>query len=402
MNAGGATLGWLDRLVAFPTVSAATNLPLLDAAEDALRAAGAHCERFPDDTGTKAALLARIGPDVAGGLMLSGHVDVVPVQGQDWTVPPFRLTRRNGRLYGRGTADMKGFVAAMLALAQRCAGRKLARPLARPLTRPLTRPLWLALSYDEEIGCVGVRPMLAQMVARRIRPDLVVVGEPTSLRPALGHKGKMAFSATATGVPRHSAEAPLALNALHLAADFMSQLRALQTEIAATGLRDDGYTVPHATVHVGRLEGGTVVNLVPAEARMLIEARFLASEDADALAARLRDAARAALAPHLASFPTATIRLTETGRYPGLATAADAPALRRFAECLAPGATPRMVDFGTEGGLFAASLGVPVVVCGPGNMDQGHRPDEFVAEADLAACDRMLDAALARFCAAPD
>ncbi len=394
MNAGVPTLGWLDRLVAFPTVSAETNLPLLDAAEDALRAAGASCERFPDDTGTKAALLARIGPDVAGGLMLSGHVDVVPVEGQDWTMPPFRMTRRDGRLYGRGTADMKGFVAAMLALAQRSAGRTLDRPLARPL--------WLALSYDEEIGCVGVRPMLAQMAARGIRPDLVVVGEPTSLRPALGHKGKMAFSATATGVPRHSAEAPLALNALHLAADFMSHLRALQTEIAATGPRDDGYCVPHATVHVGKLEGGTVVNLVPAEARMLIEARFLACEDADALAARLRDAARTALAPHVTSFPKAAINLIETGRYPGLATAADAPALRRFAGCLAPGATPRVVDFGTEGGVFAACLGVPVVVCGPGNMDQGHRPDEYVTETDLAACDRMLDAALARFCAAPD
>ena len=389
MSAETATLDWLARLVAHPTVSADGNLALVAEVEAALLAAGAAVERFPDAGGTKAALLARLGPDVPGGLMLSGHVDVVPVAGQAWTVPPFTLTRSGDRLFGRGTTDMKGFVAAMIALAGRAA------------FRPLRRPLWLAISYDEEIGCVGVRPMLAAIAARAIRPDLVVVGEPTGLRLGLGHKGKMAFTVEATGVPRHSAEAPLALNALHLATDFVMAMRALQEEIVRTGPREDGYSVPHATVHVGRMSGGTAVNLVPAAAEILMELRLLAADDADGLAARVAGAAEAILAKVRDRFPQAALSLRETNRYPGLAVDAGAPAVRRLAACLPEGTGTCRLSFGTEGGLFAEALGVPVVVCGPGNMDQGHRPDEFIEAAELAACDRMLDAALAAFSGTP-
>lgn len=383
------TQNWLARLVSHPSISAATNLPLMDEIETALDAAGAVCTRFPDSTGLKAALLARMGPDRAGGVMLSGHVDVVPVDGQDWSVPAFDLTHREGRLYGRGTTDMKGFVAAMVALAERLD------------TRSLSQPLWLAFSYDEEIGCVGVRPMLEAVAARNIRPDLVVVGEPTSMRLGLGHKGKVSFTVRATGVARHSAEAPLALNALHLAGDYMAAMRRLQDEIAAHGMRDDSYSVPHATVHVGKLSGGTVVNLVPDSAELLMELRVLATDDCEDLIARMERAASDILAPYRARFPDAGLTITRTGGYPGLATDRDNAIVQAFATCLPEGTGDCRLSFGTEGGLFAEKLGLPVVICGPGDMAQGHKPDEFIAADQLAACDAMLDACLERFCVVP-
>lgn len=380
------TEDWLARLIAHPTVSAETNLPLIDEIEAALKAAGAVCQRFADPTGLKASLLARLGPDAPGGLLLSGHVDVVPVAGQEWTVPPFELTRRNRRLYGRGTTDMKGFVACMMALVERLD------------FEGLSAPLWLAISYDEEIGCVGVRPMIEDMAVRGIRPDLIVVGEPTSMQLGLGHKGKMAFRVTATGVPRHSAEAPLALNALHLASDLITGLRRLQDEIEARGPREEGYSVPYATVHVGRLAGGTAVNLVPDKAELLLECRLMAADDPLGLAERIRNAAAAALAAHKARFPEAALEVEDTGSYPGLATDADDPAVQAFADCLPHGTRECRLSYGTEGGLFAQALEVPVVVCGPGDMQQGHRPDEFIDESQLRLCDRALLDAVDRFC----
>ena len=374
---------WLGRLIAYPTISTDSNLPLMAELHAALTACGAECTLFPDASGQKTALLARIGPDVPGGLMLSGHVDVVPVADQSWTVPAFEMTRQGTRLYGRGTTDMKGFVAAMMALVERAPD--------------LSRPLWLAISYDEEIGCVGVRPMLAHIAARNIRPDLVVVGEPTSMRLGLGHKGKLAFTVTATGTARHSAEAPLALNALHLAADFMAAMRKLQEEIAKNGPQEEGYSVPHATVHVGRLTGGTVVNLVPDHSELLMEMRLLAEDDACACVARLHDAAAQILEPHRIRFPKADLRIEQTGGYPGLSTMHGNP-VQAFAACLPSGTIQCKLSYGTEGGLFAQSLGVPVVICGPGDMAQGHRPDEYIDASQLAACDAVLDAALAKFC----
>jgi acetylornithine deacetylase len=381
------TVEWLARLVAEPTVSAAPNRALVERIAADLTAQGAVCRVFPDAQGQKASLLARIGPEAPGGLMLSGHIDVVPVEGQDWTRPPFALTREGGRLYGRGTADMKGFVAAMLSLAGR---------VAAP-----ARPLWLALSHDEEVGCVGVRPMLAAMAAEGLRPAIVVVGEPTSLRPGLGHKGKIALRLVAHGTPRHSAEAPLALNALHLAADVIAGLRALQDDLAAHGPREEGAVVPFSTVHVGRLTGGVAVNLVPAEAEMLVEARLAGGDSAQDILARITALAEAAAAPWRARFPQARVTVTETNRYPGLRTAGDDPAVAAFRACLPDGRDGITLDFGTEAGLFAQALGVPVVVCGPGDMAQGHRPDEFIEAAQLALCDTVLDRAVAQFCALP-
>jgi acetylornithine deacetylase len=381
------TQAWLERLVAHPTVSAETNLPLIDEIEMALVGVGAVCERFYDATDQKASLLVRLGPDAPGGLMLSGHVDVVPVIGQNWTVPPFSLSRKNGRLYGRGTTDMKGFVASALALAEITDFNNFAAPL------------WLAISYDEEIGCVGVRPMLEEIAARNILPDLIVVGEPTSMQLGLGHKGKIAFHVKAKGVPRHSAEAPLALNALHIAADFISGLRTLQDEIEVRGPREPGYSVPYATVHVGKLSGGTAVNLVPDHAELLMECRVMAVDDPLALAEQVRKAGAAAVAPHKERFKEASIEIEMTGNYPGHSIDGAHPAVKAFAACLPKGSKECRISFGTEAGLFAQALDVPVVICGPGNMEQGHRPDEFIEETQLAICDEVLSQSVIRFCA---
>nr|WP_235953271.1 acetylornithine deacetylase [Salipiger sp. PrR002] len=376
-------------MIAHPTISADSNLALVAELRSALEAAGAICEIFPDATGQKAALLARLGPEAPGGLMLSAHLDVVPVAGQPWTRPPFELTREGDKLYGRGTTDMKGFVACAMALAE----------AVDPAT--LALPLWIALSYDEEVGCAGVGDMLSAIEQRGIRPDLVLVGEPTSLRIGLGHKGKIGYRADCRGVARHSAEAPMALNALHLATDLVMALRAMQDELAENGVREEGYSIPYATVHSGVLQGGTAVNVVPSEARLIFETRFPATEDSAALDARIRDCARAISDAAKQGFAGTGITLTETLAYPGLAQDPEAAAVGRLAACLPEGTPHCWLSFGTEGGLFSDALQVPVIVCGPGDMAQGHQPDEFIEAAQLEACNLMLRQAVANFCAGP-
>lgn len=371
------TLDILDRLVAFPTVSDRTNLPLIDFARDYLDACGFTCRLVPDPTGQKANLIASIGPPGPHGLVLSAHSDVVPVDGQSWSSDPFRLTARGDRLYGRGTADMKGFLACML------------RTAARAGHLPLQRPLHLAISHDEEIGCVGVRSLIAELKATGFRAAACIVGEPTRMQAVIGHKGKISARATFHGVGGHSALAPDYLNAIHLACDFVGGLRALQQRIARDGARDDGYGVPHTTVHAGRIQGGTALNVVAEQAQVEFEIRHLAADDPDALLAEARDLAQAAVAPHRGRFPAAAAVVEVLNRYPGLAAAPDDAAVRLVAP-LAPEPGFAKVSFGTEAGLFATALGLPTVVIGPGSMAQGHQPDEFIATSELERCETML------------
>ncbi|WP_172332028.1 acetylornithine deacetylase [Mangrovicoccus sp. HB161399] len=382
------TLAWLERLVAEPTLSPAPNLALIAGLCARLEAAGAECTLFPDATGTKANLLARLGPDRRDGLVLSGHLDVVPAEGQDWSVAPFAATRRGSRIHGRGTTDMKGFVACALSLAERLEPDR------------LERPLWLALSHDEETGCRGVPSMIAGMAARGLRPDLVLVGEATSMQIGLGHKGKMSLTVTCRGEPRHSSEAPLALNALHLAGDFLAGLRRLQDELAATGPQEAGYSVPYTTLHAGRMTGGTIVNMVPETAEILMEARPVGAEDIAMLAARIRAVAAEAARPFSGRFPGERITVQETGRYPGLSMPEDLPAVALLRECLPAATGTCRLSYGTEAGLYAEGLGAPALVCGPGHIAQAHRPDEFIDLSQLDACDRMLDALAKRACGA--
>ncbi|WP_411036946.1 acetylornithine deacetylase [Shinella sp. BYT-45] len=368
----------LARLVAEPTVSRTSNLALLDYVEGLLRPAGARIERFFHPDGSRASLWVTIGPHGPGGVVLSGHTDVVPVDGQDWSTDPFTLTERDGRLYGRGAADMKGFVAASLRAALAAA------------SRPLKRPLHLALSYDEEIGCIGVRGMIEALAARPERPALCIVGEPTGMRIATGHKGKLALRACCHGQEGHSALAPNALNALHLGAAFITALQARQEEISLTGRRDPGYDIPYSTIHAGMMRGGTALNIVPNACEIDFEIRNIAEDAAEDILAGIEADAETIAAPHRNRFPMACIEIERVSGYPGLDTRPDAPAVRLLNRILGEDGAMLKVAFGTEGGLFHQELGISTAVCGPGSMEQGHKPDEFVSSDQLARCDAML------------
>ncbi len=373
------------RLIGFDTVSAKPNVALMDYVVAMLAEVGVDATLIPDPTGTKANLYATVGQG-AGGVMLSGHTDVVPVEGQAWSYPPFALTEANGRLYGRGAADMKGFCAAAIATMIAAGERAKAG-------RPLAVPLHLALSYDEEIGCMGVRSLITMLQAAPIRPRFCIVGEPTGMQVATGHKGKIALRATCIGREGHSALAPMALNALHLAADFIGAVRALQADVARNGVQDGDYDVPYTTLHVGKMAGGVQVNIVPNTATLDFEIRSVAQDDPEVLITRLRQAAEDLCAPLRATFPEAAITIERQWDYPGLGTRSDA-AVVSFVKALTGANGTMKVAFGTEGGLFDARLGIPTVICGPGSMAQGHKPDEYVSLEQMVRCEAMMTALL--------
>jgi acetylornithine deacetylase len=377
------TLELLDRLIAFPTVSRDPNRELIEFVRQFLAERGIASDLYLAEAGRKANLFATIGPTEKPGVMLSGHTDVVPVDGQNWSKDPFRMALADGKAYGRGTTDMKGFLACALALADRAARESLATPIH------------LAFSHDEEVGCVGVRSMIDGLAADAVRPRFAIVGEPTSMRIATGHKGKIGARATCCGVAGHSALAPRALNAIHLACDFIDALRERQDHIEREGPRDDDYDVPYTTLHVGRIDGGTALNIVPSRCTVDFEIRNIEQDDAGALLDRLMNEAAAITARHRDTFPQAHIGIDVFNEYPGLATPADAEVVR-FVGSLAPSQDLSKVDFGTEGGLFSKRLGVPVVICGPGSMNQGHKSDEFIALDQLEVCDHMMERLLDR------
>lgn len=372
-----------DRLMRFDTVSAKPNLELMLWVKAELAAAGIEALLLPDASGQKANLFATVGPADVGGVMLSGHTDVVPVEGQVWTKPPFALTEESGRFYGRGAADMKGFCALAI------------DAMIKAAHRPLKVPLHLALSYDEEIGCMGVRSMVDMLAKAPVKPRFCIVGEPTGMQVATGHKGKIALRATCTGREGHSALAPLALNALHLAADFVQAVRDLQARVAAEGPFDGDYDVAYSTIHVGKMQGGVQVNIVPNTAVLDFEIRSLAEQDTDSLIADLRARAEAICAPLRAEFPEAEIRIDRLWDYPGLGTPSDAGVVN-FVKGLTGANGTIKVAYGTEGGLFSRVAGIPTVICGPGSMAQGHKPDEFVTVEQMERGAAMLDALIAR------
>jgi acetylornithine deacetylase len=373
----------LARLVGFPTVSRDSNRALIDYVQQFLGGHGIGVQLFESPDRRKANLFATIGPQDRGGILLSGHTDVVPVDGQDWTSDPFVLVERQGRLYGRGSADMKGFLACALRLAALASARR------------LRVPLHLAFSYDEELGCLGVRSLIEAMGTWPHRPRLCIVGEPTLLKTAIGHKGKMALRARCCGQAAHSAFPAQGVNAIHLAADFIHQVRARQAAIEAHGPRDPAYAVPTTTLHVGTIAGGSALNIIPDQCEMDLEIRNIAADDPAVLLAGLRsDAAQIAVAAARPGLPAA-IELAVRNEYPGLETPRDSEvvalttALTGEPDCI-------KVAFGSEGGLFSGRLGIPTAVCGPGSIDQAHKADEFLETTQLARCDAMLDALLER------
>ncbi|WP_027896513.1 acetylornithine deacetylase [Zestomonas thermotolerans] len=367
----------LADLIAFDTTSRESNLALIEYVRAYLDGLGIASELLFNEDRSKANLYARLGPDGPGGVMLSGHSDVVPVDGQPWTMPPFTLTERDGRLYGRGTADMKGYIACVLA------------SLPRFLKQPLRLPLHLAISYDEEVGCLGVRSLVAALEQRPDRPDICLIGEPTEMRPVLGHKGKLAMRCEVHGAACHSAYAPQGVNAIEYAARLIGRLGEIGVRLAAPERHDARFDPPYSTVQTGVISGGRALNIVPAECRFDFEVRALPSDDPQQVAAELRDYAERELLPQMRAVRADTgIRFTPLSAYPGLLTPADSPAAELLA-LLCGSRDFSTVAFGTEGGLFDQA-GIATVVCGPGSMDQGHKPDEFVTLEQLERCDALL------------
>lgn len=371
------TLDFLARLVAFPTVSALSNRPLIAYVVDHLTSCGFTCELFEDSTGAKASLFATIGPAASKGIVLSAHVDVVPAKADEWDTDPYTLVQGGDRVFGRGTTDMKGFVACVLALAGRIDKKS------------LRKPLHIALSYDEEIGCVGVRPMLDMLAQRGLEAELCIVGEPTSMQVMRGHKGKISARATCIGVAGHSASAPHYLNAIHLACDFVAALRAEQVRLAEGGYSDPEYGIPYTTLHVGKISGGTALNIVPELATVEFEIRNVAMDNPEEIVSRLEHRVQQTALSGGDLPPGAGVHVEVLNAYPGLDIEADAPAVmlaRRFIDTQ----SAAKVSFGTEAGLFAAKLGIPTIVLGPGSMAQGHTSNEFIEVSQLEKCDRML------------
>jgi len=367
----------LQTLVAFDTTSRESNLHLIEFVRDYLAGFDVPCELVYNEQRSKANLFATIGPADVPGIVLSGHTDVVPVDGQPWTVPPFELTERNGKLYGRGTADMKGYIACVLAL------------VPSLVKATLRVPVHIALSYDEEVGCLGVRSLLTELEQRPVKPMLCIIGEPTELKPVLGHKGKLALRCDVHGQACHSAYAPLGVNAIEYAAELIGELGRIGHRLKAPELHDARFDPPFSTVQTGVISGGKALNIVPADCRFDFEIRALPSFDPNDVAQELKAYAEQQVLPRMrAVSEQSEIRFSELSAYPGLATDAHSEA----AELIATFSGSRefgTVAFGTEGGLFDAA-GIPTVVCGPGSMDQGHKRDEFVSFQQLTACDAML------------
>jgi len=367
----------LDDLIAFPTVSRDSNLALIAYIESFLERLGISSTLVHSEDGRKANLWAAIGPAGKPGVVLSGHTDVVPVEGQAWTSDPFRMARRDGNLYGRGTADMKGFIACCLAMAQHA------------VKAPLKTPINFAFSYDEEIGCVGVRRLLDLLKDAPVRPRLCIVGEPTLMQAVTAHKGKLGFRVTAHGLEAHSSLAPIGVNAIYMASDLIGAIRAIQAEIAEHGPRDGDYEVAYSTLHVGKMQGGEVMNIVPNRCTFDFEIRYLPEDDQHGIVNRIKAAAEKIAASYRGVFAQARFEFADLQSYPAMNTPVDSEAVK-FVHALTGGNSTGKITFGTEGGLFQAVLGTPAVVCGPGNIAVAHKPDEHVSEAQMAACDRML------------
>ena len=355
----------LADLVGFATVAGTSNEALVAYAAERLESAGATVTTSAATRPDGLNLHAVLGPADVPGVILSAHTDVVAVEGQAWSRDPFVLHAAGGRLYGRGAADMKGFIAAALAVA------------AGVTAGALRRPLHVVLSCDEELGCVGIRPLLPQLAQTIPPPHVCVVGEPTRLRVADRHKGKLALRVTVTGRACHSSRAPQGVNAVEYAARLIVGMG----DVAGSG-RDPRFAVPQATVSTGPIRGGVALNIVPDACVFEVEIRLLPGQDADGVQALLRAAAERLTAEMRQRAPEAGIAVERTTAYPGLVGGRNARAAREIAQ-LAGAGDGLAVDFGTEAGLLQQALKGPVVVCGPGDMAQGHRPDEYLEQSQL-------------------
>ena len=373
---------WLAHLVSFNTVSRESNLALIHCLRDALEVVGVSAEVIHNDGGDKANLLAVIGPEVEGGVVLSGHTDVVPVEGQAWDSDPFTLREDEGRLHGRGSADMKGFIACCMAAVPALVNAQRAGTLKKPVI--------LAFSYDEEIGCLGAPRMIARLRDRLPRPAAVLVGEPTMMAIVDAHKGITDLRTTVTGKPSHSSLVYQGVSAIHLAARMVTFIEDRMQARIDCGHLDECFDVPHASLHVGRIEGGTAVNITAGECIFDWELRHLPGEDVEAMLAEIDAHAERLVAPYRERAPEVAIRSERTVEtVPSLGHGDRDPAIRLCQRLLGDERASEAVAYTTEAGQFQ-SEGWPTVVCGPGSIGVAHQANEYIELSQLAACDRFL------------
>jgi acetylornithine deacetylase len=368
----------LSDLIAFPTVSADSNLEMITYLADRLAGCGAKVDLQTDETGRKANLFATLGPECNGGIVLSGHSDVVPVTDQDWTTDPFVMTERDGRLYGRGTCDMKGFIAATLAMAPTFA------------QQVQDKPVHFAFTYDEETGCIGAGQLAQSLIAREIKPRLAIIGEPTEMRIIEGHKGCCEYTTRFQGLEGHGSAPDLGVNAAEYAVRYVSRLLYLRDQLQGMAPETSRFEPPWTTINVGALHSGSVHNVIPPKAHIDWEMRPVQTSDADFVKEAMASYCNDVLLPAMRRVhPDATIETEVIGEVAGLVPTDVNEARQVLLELTGANGTD-LVPFGTEAGIFQA-LGMDVVVCGPGSINQAHKADEYLALDQLAQCLTVLE-----------
>jgi acetylornithine deacetylase len=373
-----ATVDLLDRLIAYPTVSTDSNLELIIDLSGRLQSLGARTHIFGDETGSKATLFGSLGPDVPGGVLLSGHSDVVPVTDQDWSSDPFQMRQADGRLYGRGTCDMKGFIAATVVMAEHYA------------TRPLRRPIHFAFTYDEETGCLGAQALIPELNRLGIKPDIAIIGEPTEMRVIEGHKGCCEYTTRFEGLEGHGSSPDLGVNAAEYAVRYVTRLMALREDLRARVPDGSRFDPPYTTINIGRIQGGHAHNVIVGKAEVDWEFRPVQTRDLRFVKEMMEAFVEQDLLPQMrAVYPQADISTETLGEVVGLEPMSE-NAARDLVAGLVGANGADVVPFGTEAGLFQ-QMGMDVVVCGPGSIAQAHKPDEFVSLDQLGACLGMLE-----------
>jgi len=357
----------LKKLVSFDTTSFKSNLDLIKFIENYLNDLNIKSELIYDETKNKANLFTTIGPNLQGGIVLSGHTDVVPITKQNWTSDPFILTERDNKLFGRGSSDMKGFIAIVLSRVSTMVEKK------------LKKPIHLAFSYDEEIGCVGVHSLLDLIKKKSINPEFCIVGEPTSMEMVIGHKGKHAYDVKVDGLSCHSGQAPYGVNAINYASKLINYIEEINKEKSIKGPFDNEYEIPYSTLHTGLIKGGTILNIVPNLCQFEFEIRHLAEDDPLEIIQRIKQYTEELLIKEMHNISSKTnIEINEKINYPGLNISESISPVKQVKELLG-NSSHKKVIFGTEGGLFKRELNLPTIICGPGSIDQAHKPDEFIS-----------------------
>lgn len=378
---------WIDTLIGFDTTSRDSNLDLINHVKDYLSDLGVTASLTFDDTKEKANLYATLGPTDRPGILLSGHTDVVPVDGQNWDSDPFTIVEKNGKLHGRGTCDMKSFIAICLAYAPKF------------LERGLTTPIHFAFSYDEEVGCIGVRRLIDMVNGLGVKPKMCIVGEPTNMQVTIGHKGKHSYRATVRGLEMHSSLAPIGVNAVEYAAEAIAYLKGMARRIQQEGPFDELFDVQHTTVHTGVINGGTALNIVPKDCSFSFEFRYLPELGYEPYFTEIDTYIRETLEPQMKAIdPSTGFAIEEISSIPGLSMDPGDEVVT-FAKSLAGRNDHGKVAFGTEAGLFQQNAGIPTVVCGPGSVDQAHKPNEFVTLDQVQKCEEFMDKLMDHVCA---